>query len=141
MVHGRMKQLQGRITSAITRDPVRRTRMTARLGSGRAAHTEYCVLEQLLHFSFLEVRIKTGRTHQIRVHISSLGHPIVGDRLYGAPANIPNVAPLKRLFLHAHRLGFHQPSTGEPISIESPLPAELSTFLSVIRSADQISRR
>lgn len=141
LIHGRLKQSSGRVTTAITRDPVRRTRMTARLGSGRAAHTEYRVLERFADFSFLEVGIATGRTHQIRVHLSSLGHPIAGDRLYGAPAKITGAASLKRLFLHAYRLGFRQPSTGEPISIESPLPPDLSAFLATLRTADQTSRR
>ncbi len=124
LVHGRMKQPQGRIASPISRDPVRRTRMTARLKSGRSALTEYQVLEQLSDFAFLAVRIATGRTHQIRVHLSSIGHPVVGDRLYGAPA-----AALDRFFLHAHKLRFRSPSTGEWITVESPLPPELSTVL------------
>jgi 23S rRNA pseudouridine1911/1915/1917 synthase len=134
LVHGRMKQPQGRITAAITRDPVRRTRMTARLGSGRAAFSEYSVIEQWPQFSFLEVRIKTGRTHQIRVHLSSIGHPVVGDRLYGAPGALPDLPNLGRFFLHAHRLCFTSPSTDELISIESPLPPELSTFLESVRA-------
>jgi 23S rRNA pseudouridine1911/1915/1917 synthase len=134
LVHGRTKQPQGRITAAITRDPVRRTRMTARLGSGRAAFSEYSVIEQWPQFSFLEVRIKTGRTHQIRVHLSSIGHPVVGDRLYGAPAALPNFPTLGRFFLHAHRLCFTSPSSNEFISIESPLPPELSTFLESVRA-------
>ena len=134
LVHGRMKQPHGRITSAITRDPVRRTRMTARLGSGRAAFTEYRLLDQLPQFSFLEVQIKTGRTHQIRVHLSSIGHPVVGDRLYGAPGAIPGLPLLDRLFLHAHRLSFNSPSTGELITIESPLPPELSAFLDTAKA-------
>ena len=134
LAHGRMKQQAGRITSNITRDPVRRTRMTARLGTGRTALTEYEVLEEFEYFSFLRVRIGTGRTHQIRVHLSSVGHPIVGDRLYGAPASIPGVAPLSRFFLHAHRLRFTSPSTGEPITVESPLAEDLSQFLEQLRT-------
>jgi 23S rRNA pseudouridine1911/1915/1917 synthase len=134
LVHGGMKQPQGRITAAITRDPVRRTRMTARLASGRPAFTEYRVIEQWPRFSFLEVRIKTGRTHQIRVHLSTIGHPIVGDRLYGAPAALPNLPTLGRFFLHAHTLCFTSPSTNKAISIESPLPLELSTFLESVRA-------
>jgi 23S rRNA pseudouridine1911/1915/1917 synthase len=134
LIHGRMKQPQGRITKSIARDPIRRTRMTARLGSGRAADTEYRVIEEWPHFSLLEVRIKTGRTHQIRVHLSSLGHPIVGDRLYGAPAALPGLPALERFFLHAHRLSFTSPSTNELISIESPLPSDLSTFLDSLKN-------
>lgn len=136
LVHGRMKQAQGRISAPITRDPVRRTRMSARSRSGRTALTEYRVLEQFARFSLLEVRIKTGRTHQIRVHLSSLGHPIVGDRLYGAPAKPPGLPPLERFFLHAHKLGFRSPSTGDPIRIESPLPPELSAILDFLPTPD-----
>ncbi len=134
LAHGRMKQPSGRITSNITRDPVRRTRMTARLGTGRTALTEYEVLEEFEYFNFLRVRIGTGRTHQIRVHLSSIGHPVVGDRLYGAPASIPGVPALGRFFLHAHRLRFASPSTGEPILVESPLPPELAEFLAQLRT-------
>ncbi len=129
LVHGQMKHPQGRITAPISRDPVRRTRMTAKLGSGRTAVTDYRVIEQLEKFSFLEVRIGTGRTHQIRVHLSHIGRPIVGDRLYGAPATIAGLPVLGRFFLHAHRLRFTSPSTGDLITIESPLPPELSAFL------------
>jgi 23S rRNA pseudouridine1911/1915/1917 synthase len=133
LVRGRMKTPQGRITSPISRDPVRRTRMTARLATGRTALTEYRILEQLEKFSYLEVRIGTGRTHQIRVHLASLGHPVVGDRLYGAPAPIAGLPPLTRFFLHAHRLSFRSPSTNERISVESPLPSELTSFLDALR--------
>lgn len=133
VVHGRLKRAQGRITSPISRDPVRRTRMTARLGAGRAALTDYRVLEQFDKFSYLEVRIGTGRTHQIRVHLASLGHPIVGDRLYGAPAAIPGLPALGRFFLHAQRLRFRSPSTGGWIDIQSPAPPELASFLEALR--------
>jgi 23S rRNA pseudouridine1911/1915/1917 synthase len=133
LVHGGLRQAQGRITSPISRDPVRRTRMTARLPTGRNALTEYRMIEGFERLSYLEVRIGTGRTHQIRVHLSSLHHPIVGDRLYGAPAQIPGLPALRRFFLHAHRLCFRSPSTGERITIESPLPEELEIFLDAVR--------
>jgi 23S rRNA-/tRNA-specific pseudouridylate synthase len=75
------------------------------------------------------VRIGTGRTHQIRVHLSGIGHPVVGDKLYGAPAKTLGEPPLGRFFLHAHRVRFLKPSTGEPITVESPLPAELEAWM------------
>jgi 23S rRNA pseudouridine1911/1915/1917 synthase len=133
LVHGRMKQPQGHITSPIARDPIRRTRMTAKLASGRSALTDYRTLEEFENLSFLEVRIGTGRTHQIRVHLASIGHPIVGDRLYGAPAEVAGLPALGRFFLHAHRLSFTSPSSGERITVESPLAPELAAFLSALR--------
>ncbi len=135
LVHGRMEQITGRITAPIARDPVRRTRMTAKTGHGRTALTEYRVLELFPLFSYLEVKIGTGRTHQIRVHMSSLKHPVFGDRLYGAPAEIPGVPMLDRFFLHAHSLTFRSPSSGEAIRIESPLPVELSELLGGLRTS------
>jgi 23S rRNA pseudouridine1911/1915/1917 synthase len=138
LVHGRMPKAQGQIAAPIARDPVRRTRMTARIETGRAALSEYRVLEQFEKFRYLEVRISTGRTHQIRVHLASIGHPIVGDRLYGAPGTTPGLPTLGRFFLHAHRLRFRSPSTGEWISVESPLAPELASFLEVLRSRTRL---
>jgi len=135
LVHGRMEQVTGRISAPIARDPIRRTRMTAKTGHGRTALTEYRVLERFAFFTYLEVKIGTGRTHQIRVHLSSLKHPIFGDRLYGAPAEIPGVPSLDRFFLHAHSLRFRSPSSGEIIRIESPLPQELSELLAAVRTS------
>src|SRR5262249_10141756 len=100
LVHGVVKAESGRIDRPIARDPVRRTRMTARLQTGRAAWTEYKVLRRFGGFTLIEARIGTGRTHQIRVHLSSLGHPVVGDSLYGAPAKAAGLPPLGRYFLH-----------------------------------------
>jgi len=134
MVHGRMKQKEGRVLTPIARDPVRRTRMTAKLGTGRSAVTHYRVLEELGKFSFLEVKIATGRTHQIRVHLSSIGHPVMGDRLYGAPGRVPGLPEFSRFYLHAHKLAFDSPSTGERIGVESPLPPEFSALLEALRS-------
>ena len=138
LVHGHMKQSQGRITAPISRDPIHRTRMTAKLASGRPAVTEYEVREELSNLNFLEVRIGTGRTHQIRVHLASIHHPIVGDRLYGAPAKVPGLPVLGRFFLHAHLLRFRSPSTGERITIESALPHELSAYLESVRDRTKI---
>jgi 23S rRNA pseudouridine1911/1915/1917 synthase len=131
LVNGHMKTKMGRITAPITRDPVRRTRMTTKLASGRSALTEYEVLEEFESASYLRVRIGTGRTHQIRVHLASIGHPIVGDRLYGAPPL--QAGGLSRFFLHAHYLAFHSPSTGQRIAVESPLPPDLLHFLLLLR--------
>ena len=129
LVHGSVEAETGRIERPIARDPQRRVRMTARLRQGRAAVTEYRVTRRLSGFTLLEVRIGTGRTHQIRVHLSSIGHPVAGDTLYGAPANIAGQPPLGRYFLHAQRIRFRQPSTGEEILVEAPLPPELRSWL------------
>ena len=136
LAHGRMEQITGRITAPITRDPIRRTRMTTKLGRGRTALTEYRVVEQFSLFSYLEVKIGTGRTHQIRVHLASVKHPVFGDRLYGAPASIPGIPTMDRFFLHAHRLQFQSPSTGELIRVESPLPPDLLERLAIVRASD-----
>jgi 23S rRNA pseudouridine1911/1915/1917 synthase len=129
LVHGTVKAERGRIEKPIARDPARRVRMTARGERGRAAITEYRVLRRFAGYTLLEVEIKTGRTHQIRAHFSSLGHPVAGDRLYGAPAKPPGRPPLERLFLHARRICFLQPTTGEPVTVEAPLPAELNEWI------------
>jgi 23S rRNA pseudouridine1911/1915/1917 synthase len=124
LVEGSLKTDRGRIETPIIRDPVRRTRMTTKLGRGRAAITEYQVLRRFAGASYLEVKIGTGRTHQIRVHLASIGHPVIGDKLYGAAAS-----PFGRYFLHAHKIGFSRPSTGERIAITAPLPLELEEYL------------
>ena len=129
LVHGAVKQEQGRIEKPIARDPVRRVRMTARLGRGRTALTQYRVLKRFRRFTLLEVRIGTGRTHQIRVHMAGMGHPVVGDRLYGAPAEVEGMPALGRYFLHARRIQFRKPSTGDPVTVEAPLPEELEAWL------------
>lgn len=125
LVEGAPKQECGEINSPITRDPVRRTRMTARLEHGRSACTWWRVLECLRGYALLEVRIGTGRTHQIRVHLASIGHPVAGDTLYGGASRPKGKAPLHRPWLHAWRITFVSPSTGERVSVEAPLPDEL----------------
>jgi len=132
LVHGSVKQESGKIEKPIARDPVRRVRMTARRADGRAAWSEYRVLRRFPGFTLLEVRIGTGRTHQIRVHLSSIGHPVAGDRLYGAPAEMPGRDPLGRYFLHAASIRFEQPTTGQPVEISAPLPADLEQWMAAL---------
>lgn len=154
LVHGWLKQDSGTVRAAISRDRIRRTRMTTRRAEGRDAITHYRVSERLEsrwgRFSLLDVTIDTGRTHQIRVHLASLGHPVVGDTLYGAPREIrtaqgKNAKPqggatdtltLPRNFLHAAMIEFKQPRKGEELSFSRPLPEELLQFLREIRSSD-----
>jgi 23S rRNA pseudouridine1911/1915/1917 synthase len=114
----------GRIQKPIARDPRNRARMTARLETGRAAHTDWKAISNCAGFTFLEIRLGTGRTHQIRAHMAAIGHPVAGDKLYGAKAS-----PWNRYFLHAHRLGFRSPATGEQVIVTSPLPHDLREWL------------
>ena len=125
LVEGVVNADSGRITKPIARDPAHRTRMTARLEHGRDALTEYRVLRRFEKFTYLEVRIGTGRTHQIRAHLASLRHPVAGDKLYGAQ-------PAGRIFLHAWRIRFDSPATGERVTVEAPLPQELESWLRAI---------
>jgi 23S rRNA pseudouridine1911/1915/1917 synthase len=137
LVHGWMKQDRGTIRSSISRDQVRRTRMTTKGSGGREAITHYTVQKRIDSkygkFTLLEVRIDTGRTHQIRVHLSSLRHPIVGDTLYGAPREMSakNEAgiSLPRNFLHAAALQLQHPRSSVSLSFTRPLPEELQDFL------------
>jgi 23S rRNA pseudouridine1911/1915/1917 synthase len=148
LVHGWPKKAKGTINLPIARDFSRRTRMTTRGVGGRDALSHYQVLEKIEspygEFALVEVKIETGRTHQIRVHMASLGHPVVGDTLYGAPAELrvtkavkglpSKIASLERNFLHATAMDFAQPKTGEPLSFSRPIPEELERFIKQIRS-------
>jgi 23S rRNA pseudouridine1911/1915/1917 synthase len=146
LVQGALPQEAGTINAPISRDLVRRTRMTTRREGGRAAVSHWRVLRRLEgpygRFTLVAVRIESGRTHQIRVHMSSLGHPVVGDTLYGAAGALAppstgrkpseNLLPrlaLGRNFLHAAEIEFSHPSTGDKIALTSELPLELQEFL------------
>ena len=143
LVHGWLKPDHGTISSSISRDRVRRTRMTTRRTGGREAITHYRVRRGLDtrfgKFALLELQIDTGRTHQIRVHLASLGHPVVGDALYGAPRELkaqpsksrePGSMPsLPRNFLHAAALQLQHPRSSQPLSFSRSLPQELEDFL------------
>jgi 23S rRNA pseudouridine1911/1915/1917 synthase len=137
LVHGWLKVDKGTISSPISRDAIRRIRMTTRRTGGREAITRYVVQQRIESdfgkFTLLKVKIETGRTHQIRVHMASLGHPVVGDALYGAPREIrgksgPAIS-LSRNFLHSAELQFEHPRTGEQVSLSSPVPELLVEFL------------
>jgi 23S rRNA pseudouridine1911/1915/1917 synthase len=141
LAHGHLAKDDTTVNLPIARDLVRRTRMTTRRADGRHATSHIHVLERLTTpygpFTLVEVRIETGRTHQIRVHLQSLGHPVVGDTLYGAPHVVPGLPAelqLTRNFLHAAHLSFTHPQTRKPMDLEAPLPAELATFLEAIRA-------
>jgi 23S rRNA pseudouridine1911/1915/1917 synthase len=136
LVHGWVKKDSGTLAQSISRDRVRRTRMTTKLEGGRAAVTHYRVVRRLDtkfgKFSLLEVKIDTGRTHQIRVHVAAMGHSVVGDTLYGAPRQARGknaVIGLRRNFLHAAELEFSHPRTGLAVALKSELPEELREFL------------
>jgi 23S rRNA pseudouridine1911/1915/1917 synthase len=149
LVQGHLKEKSGGIELAIGRDPIHRTRMTterkawhgAAISNPREARTDWRALATIDNTTLLEVQLHTGRTHQIRVHFSSLKHPVVGDTLYGAARELPvgvgsdrayekvTLPPLGRNFLHAARLGFAQPRTGAWIEVRATLPGELRDFL------------
>src|ERR1700690_3612060 len=131
LVHGWVKKDSGTLAQSISRDRVRRTRMTTRLEGGRTAVTHYRVARRLDtrfgKFTLLEVKIDTGRTHQIRVHVAAMGHPVVGDTTYGAPRQARGknaVIGLGRNFLHAAELEFRHPRTEIAIELKSELPEE-----------------
>jgi 23S rRNA pseudouridine1911/1915/1917 synthase len=128
LVEGRVEPREALIDAPIGRDPNNRRRMMV-IGSGREAQTSYLVREQLPGFTFLEASPITGRTHQIRVHFASLGHPVVGDPLYGHPT--PTVP---RLFLHAWKLAFEHPVTSETMAFEAPLAQDLADALKRLRA-------
>jgi 23S rRNA pseudouridine1911/1915/1917 synthase len=146
LVHGWPKKDRGTISASISRDRIRRTRMTTRGSGGRDAVSHYTVVRRLDtpfgKFALVEVKIDTGRTHQIRVHMASLGHAVVGDALYGAPREMRArrgratdegaAISLPRNFLHAAQLELTHPRTGKQIALQSPLPAELQAFLATI---------
>jgi 23S rRNA pseudouridine1911/1915/1917 synthase len=128
LVRGRPRSRAGRIEAAIGRDRSEPTRQSLDTDTPRDAVTHFEVVELLPEYAFLRVRLETGRTHQIRVHLAAIDLPVVGDRVYGVPG-----LGLDRQFLHAARLAFPHPITGERVETESPLPADLTAALSLAR--------
>jgi 23S rRNA pseudouridine1911/1915/1917 synthase len=135
IVHGRVATEAGTVDKPIGRDPRDRTHMAVvPAGRGRRAVTHFRVIERLKGFSYVEARLETGRTHQIRVHLASLGHPVVGDTVYGRRRPGPPI-PIGGLALHATTLAFLHPVTGRPMELAAPLPARLGRLLSHLRDA------
>ena len=147
LVHGNMKSPTGSIKLPIGRHPVDRKRMSTVSPRGRSAETEWNIKEQFQGVALLEVHLKTGRTHQIRVHCAAMHHPIVGDRVYGPrkpgktlvrgrPTSDKLLQILKsvdRQMLHAWRLSFHHPHTGKAVTFESRLPEDMAIIIQKIR--------
>lgn len=159
LVHGHVERDRGSITAAIGRDPMRRTRMTTRATeNARTAVSHYEVVRRITSrfgkFTLVRVRIETGRTHQIRVHMASLGHPVVGDTLYGAAGQLTDQTAgrvvrketeaervrLGRNFLHAARLEFEHPVKHKLMELEAPLPPQLMEFLQRIEAGTSVSK-
>ena len=153
LVHGWPVKNNGTIQASISRDEVRRTRMTTKGSGGRSAVSHYEVRQRIASsfgkFALVDVRIETGRTHQIRVHMASIGHPVVGDSLYGAPRELrrgtakappgtPAVLSPGRNFLHAASVEFSQPGSGKLLVLDAQLPAELTDFLKALAPIEQL---
>lgn len=129
IVHGRVREERGRINAPIGRHPVDRKRMAV-IAGGRPAVTDYEVLERFPGYTLVQAILQTGRTHQIRVHMAHLGHPVVGDPVYGARRSPWN---LKGQCLHAQRLAFRHPRTGAWMSFTAPLPPDMEKVLADLR--------
>jgi 23S rRNA pseudouridine1911/1915/1917 synthase len=134
VVHGRVKAPAGIVDAAIGRDPHHRRRMAAH-SRGRRAVTHYRVVERFTEFTLVEARLETGRTHQIRVHMASLGHPIVGDDLYAGRRRPPPGVTLNGYALHAVELAFRHPVTQNEVVFTSSVPARMEALLSHLRES------
>ncbi len=134
LADGRFRSRTGTIDAPIGRASRKRHRMAVNGASSREAVTHFEVVEALRRESLLEVKLETGRTHQIRVHLEAIGHPVVGDSTYNGPQRYG----LERQFLHSKRLEFRHPRTGEELSFEAPLPGDLADALEAARSAGSV---
>jgi 23S rRNA pseudouridine1911/1915/1917 synthase len=131
LAHGRLRSRTGTIDAPIGRAQRQRHRMAVSGAASREARTHFTVLELLAAETYLEARLETGRTHQIRAHFAAIGHPLVGDTTYGGERKYG----LQRQFLHAHRLAFVHPSSGKRMAFSSELPGDLAAALKSARSA------
>ena len=130
VVHGNLKMDEGTVDAPIGRHPTERKRMSVHAKNGKRAVTHYKVLERFGEYTLIQCKLETGRTHQIRVHMASIGHPLLGDMVYG-----PRKCPFPKLLgqtLHAKTLGFIHPKTGEYLEVEAPLPEYFQQLLEVL---------
>ncbi len=130
IVHGNLKEDSGTVSAPIGRHPVDRKKMSTKAPNGRHAVTHYKVLERFGDYTYIECELETGRTHQIRVHMADIGHPVLGDAVYG-PAKCP--FKLEGQTLHAKILGFTHPTTGEYMEFDAPLPEYFVSLLERLR--------
>lgn len=130
IVHGTFKELEGTIIGTIGRHPNDRKKMAIHVKNGKEATTHYRVLEQFNNYAYVECTLETGRTHQIRVHMTSINHPLLGDDVYG---NMKSPFHLEGQTLHAKTLGFIHPTTKEYIEIDAPLPEYFEKLLKILR--------
>ncbi len=135
LVHGMPLPPHGTVESLIGRSRTDRKKMSARPARGRTAVTHYRVAEVLGDICLVRIRIETGRTHQIRVHMAHVGHPVLGDRQYGARRSrrFPSSVVVPRQMLHAESLGFVHPATGEPVEFAAPVPADMQSVVDGLR--------
>lgn len=130
---GKFERNEDEIDAPIGRHPTQRTRMAV-VESGKPAQTHYRVLRQYRQAAWVECRLRTGRTHQIRVHLAHIGHPLIGDTLYAGRRAMPVAFP--RQALHAYRLGFVHPLTGQAVQWEAPLPEDFRLLLTTLETQD-----
>ncbi len=127
LVHGNISEDEGTVNAPIGRHPTERKKMSTQAKNGRTAITHYKVLERFGNYTYIQCKLETGRTHQIRVHMASIGHPLVGDQVYG-----PKKCPFPKLIgqtLHARTLGFVHPTTGDYVEVEAPMPEYFENLL------------
>ena len=134
LVHGVIKEDEGTVNAPIGRHPTERKKMSINEKNGRHAVTHYRVLRRFSHYTYIECRLETGRTHQIRVHMASIGHPLLGDEVYG-PRKCP--FSLQGQTLHAAVLGFVHPRTGEYLEFQAPLPEYFEKLLKNLETGDR----
>jgi 23S rRNA pseudouridine1911/1915/1917 synthase len=133
VVHGVPRLASERIETLIGRHPTNRKKMSSRPRTGRRAVTRYETIEPLGDAAVLRVRIETGRTHQIRVHMAHIGHPVAGDSEYGL-RRLDREIPVNRQMLHARRLAFEHPRTGVPLEFEAPVPRDMAELIAWLRA-------
>jgi 23S rRNA pseudouridine1911/1915/1917 synthase len=143
LIYGNLREDQGEITLMIGRSESDRKKMSTRVRRGREAVTKWSVIERFRNATLIEVRLRTGRTHQIRVHFASVGHPVLGDRTYGKKVEVECKGKKKILFprqmLHAELLGFTHPTTGEYLEFSAPVQEDMAEKIKELRDLNAVS--